>query len=207
MAPPNLFRMPLCHTPAVFARSGRRGIVGCMNLSFATGSLKYVIGWVVVFIIRLIPWRPPNFEPMLATVMPYSKRYGWWGSFAFGFFGIALFDAVTSGLGMWTWITAVSYGLLGLGAHWYFKNRAASIKNYLIYGVTGTIAYDAVTGLSIGPLFYGQSFMSALTGQIPFTLMHLLGTALFSIVLSPLMYRFVVTNERLELALGAARPA
>jgi uncharacterized membrane protein len=177
------------------------------NASLSTGSIKYVIGWVAVFLIRLIPYRPPNFEPMLAVAMPFSKRYGLVGSFAFGFLGIALFDAVTSGLGMWTWITAGAYGLLGVGAHYYFKHREANTLNFLVYGIIGTIAYDAVTGLSIGPLFFGQTFMSALTGQIPFTLMHLLGTVLFSVTVSPALYRWVITNDRLELTLPTRRPA
>ena len=175
------------------------------TLSFATGSLKYVIGWTAVFLIRLIPFRPPNFEPMLAVAMPFGKRYGLLGSFAFGFLGILLFDVVTSGIGMWTWITAAAYGALGVGAHFFFKNREASTVNFLTYGIVGTLAYDAVTGLSIGPLFYGQPFMLALTGQIPFTLMHLLGTVLFSVTVSPALYRWVVKNERLELSAFANR--
>jgi len=175
------------------------------TLSFTTGWLKYVIGWAAVFLIRLIPYRPPNFEPMLAVAMPFSKRYGLVGSFAFGFLGIALYDAVTSGLGMWTWITAAAYGLLGVGAHYYFKHRGATTLNFLIYGIIGTIAYDAVTGLSIGPLFFGQTFMSALTGQIPFTLMHLLGTILFSVTVSPVLYRWVIKNDTLEISALFAR--
>lgn len=175
------------------------------NTRIGTGSLKFVIGWLVVFLIRLIPFRPPNVEPMLATVMPFSKRYGVWGSMGFAFFGILLFDAVTSGIGMWTWITAVAYALLAAGAYWYFKNRAASIKNFVVFGIVGTILYDAVTGLSVGPLFFGQPFMEALVGQIPFTLMHLGGTVGFSIVLSPLLYRWVIKNEELELPALARR--
>lgn len=164
------------------------------------GWLKYGIGWAAVFLIRLIPFRPANFEPMLAAVMPFGKRYGFFGSFAFGFLGIALFDAVTTGIGLWTWITAIAYGLLGFGAHYYFKNREASVKNFLTYGILGTLVYDAVTGLSVGPLFYGQSFTSALVGQVPFTLMHLLGTVVFAVSVSPLLYRWVIQNERLELS-------
>lgn len=168
------------------------------TISFTTGWVKYVLGWAVVFLVRLLPFRPANFEPMLATVMPFSKRYGLVGSFLFGFLGIALFDAVTSGIGMWTVITALAYGLLGVGSHFYFKNRPANTFHFLAYGIMGTIAYDAVTGLSIGPLFYGQPFMEALVGQIPFTLSHLLGTIIFSVVISPALYRWVIKNDTLE---------
>jgi len=137
---------------------------------------------------------------MLATVMPFSKRYGILGSFLFGFLGIVLFDAVTSGWGSWTAVTAICYGLLGVAAHVFFKNRDASARNFLFFGIPATVAYDAVT-MMIGPIFSHQSFAVALSGQIPFTLMHLLGTVVFSVLLSPALYRWVVQNERFELAI------
>ncbi len=157
-------------------------------------SLKFLIGWTAVFLFRLIPFRPPNFEPMLATVMPFSKRYGVVGSFLFGFLGIVLYDAVTSGWGNWTWVTGLCYGLLGVGAHFFFKNRSASVRNFLVFGIPGTILYDAVTML-IGPVFHSQSLAVALVGQIPFTLMHVLGTVVFATLLSPALYHWVVQNE------------
>lgn len=171
-----------------------------MKISFPTGWLKFVIGWGTVFLFRLIPFRIPNVEPMLATVMPFSKRFGPLGSFLFGFLGIALYDAVTSGWGVWTLVTALAYGALGLGAHVFFKHRSASIKNFLTFGIVGTIVYDAITGLTIGPLLWHQSFMLALTGQIPFTLLHLAGTIVFSICLSPAIYRWVVQSEVFEIS-------
>ena len=169
-----------------------------MESSFTTGWLKFLIGWTAVFLFRLIPFRPPNFEPMLATVMPFSKRYGIVGSFLFGFLGIVAFDAITSGWGSWTWVTAFCYGALGIGAHLFFKNRKASIGNFLAFGISGTIFYDAVT-MFIGPVFNGQSLAVAVVGQIPFTLMHLLGTVVFATLLSPALYRWVVQNEVIEI--------
>ena len=169
--------------------------------AISRGWLKFALGWAAVFLFRLIPFRPPNFEPMLATIMPFSKRFGLVGSFLFGFLGIILFDAVTSGWGMWTAVTAVAYGLLGVGACLFFKNRDANVKNFLEFGIVGTILYDAATGLTIGPIFQSQSFAVALTGQIPFTLMHILGTVVFATLLSPALYRWVVQNEILEIPL------
>lgn len=169
-----------------------------MRFSISSGTLKFVIGWAAVFLFRLIPFRPPNFEPMLATVMPFSKRYGILGSFLFGFLGIVFYDAVTSGWGSWTAVTAVCYGLLGIAAHLFFKNRDASVKNFLLFGVPATVAYDAVT-MMIGPLFMQQPLIAALTGQVSFTLMHLTGTIVFSVLLSPVLYRWVIQNERFEL--------
>jgi len=168
-----------------------------MRVSIPTGTLKFLIGWTAVFLFRLIPFRPPNFEPMLATVMPFSKRYGVLGSFLFGFLGIVLYDAITSGWGSWTWVTAICYGSLGVGSYYFFKNREASAKNFLMFGIPATVAYDAIT-MMIGPVFNGQLLMVALIGQIPFTLMHVLGTSVFAVVLSPAIYYWVVKNESLE---------
>lgn len=169
------------------------------KFTLQTGSLKIIIAWVMVFLIRLVPFRPPNVEPMLATVMPFAKAYGVFTSFLFGFLGIGLFDFASGKVGQWTFITGAAYGLLGVGAHYFFRRRAASIKNFLWFGIIGTILYDAVTGLSVGPLFFGQPFMEAFTGQVSFTLLHLGGTIGFSLVLSPLLYRWVVMNRRFEM--------
>ncbi len=169
-----------------------------MQFGISSGSLKFVLGWAAVFLFRLIPFRPPNFEPMLATVMPFSKRFGIVGSFLFGFLGIVFYDAITSGWGSWTAVTALSYGTLGIAAHLFFKHRDASVKNFLFFGIPATIVYDAVT-MMIGPVFSGQSLALAVAGQISFTLMHLLGTVVFSVLLSPALYRWVVQNERFEL--------
>lgn len=168
-------------------------------------ALKYFLGFALVFAIRLLPFRPPNIEPVMATLMPFSKRYGAIGAFLFGSMAIILFDAVTSGLGMWTWITAAAYGLVGVGGALFFKNRASSANNFVMYAVIATIVYDAVTGLSVGPLFFGQPFMAAVIGQIPFTAMHLFGNVVLALVVSPLVDRFVVSNPRLQLRFGAAR--
>jgi uncharacterized membrane protein len=175
-----------------------------MKISIPAGTLKFLIGWAAVFLFRLIPFRPPNFEPMLATMMPFSKRFGPLGSFLFGFLGIVLYDAITSGWGSWTWATAVCYGLLGVGAYYFFRNREASVKNFLLFGVPATIAYDAVTML-IGPVFGHQSLVVAVVGQIPFTLMHILGTVVFATLLSPVLYRWVVRNEALEFSIAALK--
>jgi uncharacterized membrane protein len=172
-----------------------------MRMTIPTGWLKFMIGWTAVFLFRLIPFRPPNFEPMLSVVMPFSKRYGPAGSFLFGFLGIVLYDAVTSGWGSWTWVTALCYGLLGLAAYFFFKNRTANVRNFLLFGIPGTILYDAITML-IGPIFGEQPLSIAIAGQVPFTLMHLLGTITFSVLLSPAIYRFVVQNDALELSIN-----
>ncbi len=159
---------------------------------------KYIIGFVACILIRFIPFRPPNIEPILATQLPFAKAYGKLSGFFFGFFSIILYDILTSKIGIWTIITALSYGLLGLWATHYFKNRKSNSLNYAKFAILGTIAYDIVTGLSIGPLFFNQTLAQAFIGQVPFTILHLIGNVSFAFLLSPLIYKYVIENKKLE---------
>ena len=159
---------------------------------------KYIVGFIACLLIRLIPFRPPNIEPILATGMPFSKNYGALSGFSFAFFSMVLYDIITGKVGMWTFITAFAYGFLGIWAYFYFKNKNNSRWNYVKFAVMGTIAFDLVTGLSVGPLLFHQPFIVALMGQIPFTVLHLLGNVSFAIILSPLIYRYIIENKKLE---------
>jgi uncharacterized membrane protein len=160
--------------------------------------LKFIFGWVISFAFRLFPYRPPNFEPILAVQMPFTKKFGFIAGFIFAFFNIVLFDLVMNKVGLWTIITASAYGLLAIYSHWYFKKRKNKGYHYAIFAIYATLFYDAVTGLSIGPLFFGQSFQTALIGQIPFTIYHLLGNVSLGFIFSPAIYRFVVANSKIN---------
>jgi hypothetical protein len=119
--------------------------------------------------------------------MPLTKRFGAFETFAFAFSSIFIYDAITSGIGSWTWATASVYGLVGVAAAIFFQTRSFSRANFVAFGVCATLVYDILTGLTIGPLFFGQSFSIALAGQIPFTALHLAGTVLFSLTVSPIL--------------------
>lgn len=159
---------------------------------------KIFLGLVVCFLIRLIPFRAPNIEPILAAQMPFAKAYGKLVAFAFAFISMALYDVVSGQVGAWTLITALAYGFLGIWAAVFFKNRANNALNYAKFAVMGTLAFDIVTGLSIGPLFFNQPFVSAVTGQIPFTALHLIGNVSFAMLLSPPLYRFAIGKSKVE---------
>lgn len=136
----------------------------------------------------------------MSMQMPLAKMYGGLSAFVFGFMSIAVYDSFTAGLGVWTWISAVAYGLVGLGARTYLKNRSSNWKNYAIYAIIGTISFDALTGLTLGPIFFGQAFIMALLGQIPFTAIHLLGNVSFAIVLSPVIAKWIERSESVSVA-------
>ncbi len=158
--------------------------------------MKFIFGMVVCLFIRLIPFRAPNIEPLLATQMPFSRVYGAWAGFLFGVLSIIAYDLLTSTLGVWTLITASAYGALGIMAHFYFLKFKASALHYAGFAVLGTLFFDAVTGLTIGPLLFNQSFAGALSGQVPFTAMHLLGNVSFALLLSPAIYNYVIKSRR-----------
>ncbi|MFA7309906.1 MAG: hypothetical protein WC050_03310 [Candidatus Paceibacterota bacterium] len=151
---------------------------------------KYILAFSAVFLFRLLPFRAPNVEPILATVMPLSKRFGALSGIFFAVSSIVLYDAVTSGLGVWTLVTGFAYALVAALSYAYFKKRPATRRHFALFSVFAVLLYDALTGLSVGPLQYGQSLSSALAGQVPFTVLHLLGAVLFALVVSPALYRW-----------------
>ncbi len=156
--------------------------------------LKLISVFIASLLFRFLPFRPPNVELILASQMPIAKAYGGLAGFFFGAFSIFAFDLITGTLGPWSLITAPVYGLLGLGAAWYFKHR--SLKRHFVYfAIGGTLFYDALTGLTVGPLLFHQSFFAAVIGQIPFTFMHLLGNVSFSLMWSPFIEKWLTAED------------
>lgn len=177
--------------------SDARGRKWYMN-TYVKNWFKFILGFIVCLLIRFIPFRPPNIEPIMAAAMPFSRAYGKVAGFSFAFGSMVLFDLIVGKVGIWTFITSIVYGLVGLGAAYYFKNKKNTAWNYAKFAVISTIFFDAVTGFTIGPIFFGQPFLAAVLGQIPFTALHLLGNVSFALVLSPALYTFVIENKKLE---------
>ncbi len=171
----------------------------------AVAWFKYSVAFLAVLLFRLLPFRAPNVEPLLSAIMPLSKSYGALPGLAFAILSIVLYDALTAGIGVWTLVAAVAYGLVSVGAYYYFKNRAASRSNFITFSIVSVVLYDAATGLTTGPLMYGQSLSAAASGQIPFTMLHLLGAVLFAAVVSPALYRWLASSEVFAVAPVQAR--
>lgn len=157
---------------------------------------KFSLVLVLCLLARLIPVRVPNIEPILAATMPISRAYGAVLGFSFAVLSILLYDVFTGTLGVHTFFTVAAYGALGLWAVSYFKKHQASRWNYVRFAIIGTLFFDALTGLTVGPFFFQQSFLVALVGQIPFTALHLLGNITFAFLLSPAIYNFLITQEK-----------
>ena len=156
--------------------------------------IKYTIAFLLTLIIRLLPFRAPNVEPIMAIQMPFAKKYGALSAFLFGFLSIFIYDIFTSGIGVWTFVTSLAYGFVGIGARYFFKNKS-SRSRYVSFAIIATILYDALTGLTLGPLFFHQTFIGALVGQVPFTALHLIGNVSFAMILSPVIERWIMKSE------------
>src|SRR5680860_834081 len=112
--------------------------------------LKISVAFFVCVFVRLIPFRPPNIEPILATQMPFSKHYGPYIGFSFAFFSMIFFDLITQHLGIWSLITALAYGVLGFIAYAFFKKKKEPTRMvYVRFAIVGTLFFDIVTGLTI----------------------------------------------------------
>ena len=168
------------------------------NTSLKNGGLKMVLSWIVVFAVRLLPHRIPNVEGIMATVMPFSRRYGYFASFAYAALSIALFDLAVGKVGSWTVLTSMTYGVIAALSVRFFQNREGRRRDYVLFAVFGTIVYDVITGVLAGPLLFGQPIAQAFLGQIPFTLWHLAGNIVLSALLSPLLYSWLIKNPELE---------
>ena len=160
-------------------------------------TVKYLVGLFLVTAFRFIP-RPPNFQPLLATTMPFAKHSGISGGVLFALLAVLVFDFSTGLVGLWTLVTLSTYSLIALFAALYFKNRPSSVKHYLIFSVFATLFFDFVTGPLAGSLLFKQPFWVSFTGQIPFTIYHLVGNITLGCLLSPLVYRWVANNPELR---------
>ncbi|MEK7138276.1 MAG: ECF transporter S component [Patescibacteria group bacterium] len=163
------------------------------------GGLKYFTILIAGIALRFLPIKAPNIEPVMASTMPLAKKYGRTSGFIFAFLSMFLFDIIDGEVGAWTWVTAIVYGAIGIAASYYFKNRSNRPLNYLKFSIINTLAFDTLTGLTIGPIFYGQSFMIALVGQIPFTAIHLLGNGILAVALSPAIAYWLELKPRTTL--------
>ena len=165
------------------------------------GLPKYAAGFVGTLVFRLLSpflglW---NVSPLMATELAGSKAYGPWVGGLYGALSIALLDIIVGKTGLWTIITALTYGAVGVWGAFFFRSRAGTAWNFVLASVIGTLFFDLVTGVFMGPLLYGQPWVEAIVGQIPFTLRHLAGNMFFAGVLAPWFCRKIMENPKWEL--------
>jgi hypothetical protein len=157
---------------------------------------RFSLALILCLLVRLIPFRAPNIEPILATMMPMSRAYGALLGFSFAVASILLYDVLTGTLGIQTLFTAGAYGVLGLWAARYFKKNKTSRWGFVRFAIIGTLFFDILTGLTVGPLIFHQPFISAAIGQLPFTALHLIGNVSFAFFLSPIIYNYLIRKKQ-----------
>ena len=170
--------------------------------SGANKAYKFFLLLVSCLLFRLLPFRAPNIEPITASLMPISGALGALAGFSFAVLGVFMYDLITGTLGVHTFFVAGAFAVLGIWGGRYFKEHKADTVSYIRFAVWGTLFFDAVTGLILGPVFYGQPFAVALAGQIPFTMLHLLGNVVFAATLSPLIYRLLIKKRKPDVKLS-----
>jgi uncharacterized membrane protein len=159
---------------------------------------KLALGVVIANGIRLLKIIPNN-DPIMSMALPFSRRGSALASFAFPFITMASFDAVTGYVGVFTLVTSITYGLLGLFFHYFLKGRdKIGLNTYLNCGIYGVLAFDILTGVIAMPLLFGMTFEKALIGQIPFTALHLITTTAFILVVTPLLDKQILLNKKLD---------
>lgn len=130
----------------------------------------------------------------MASVMPLSRKYGALVGFLFASVSMVLYDILTGYVGLWTWTTALAYGIIGLFSELYFKKFKASPINFATFAFIGTIFFDVVTGILFAPAF-GQSIWNATILQIPFTAIHLAGNVGFALTISPMLDKWFASEK------------
>ena len=101
--------------------------------------LKYAIAFFIALGIRMIPFRPANVEPLLGTMMPFSKRVSPLAGGAFALASFVIYDYFTAGIGTYTWETGLVYTLIGIAAGYYFQYFKQSRASYAAYAVIATL--------------------------------------------------------------------
>ena len=157
--------------------------------------IKPILVFIVILIARLIPVRPPNVEHILASVLPLGKKFGVLTASVFAFLSIVVYDALTAGIGSYTWLTAFTYALIAFLGTLFMKNSPFKRGNYVTASIVGVLLYDAITGVFAGPILFGQNLSIAFFGQIPFTALHLMGAIIFALVLSSILEKYFKTEE------------
>lgn len=159
--------------------------------------------FVGCLLFRLLPLRAPNVEPIMASVMPLGRKFGALTGFLFSFLSIIIYDLLTH-FGTWTWTVSITYGLIGMVSFFYFKKFKSSAFNFAVFAFFATIVFDLITGVLFAPMF-GQNMLNALMMQIPFTALHLAGNIGFALTLSPLLNKWLASEQFFALNKISAR--
>jgi len=184
------------------------GITRRVGVASSMGLLIFGVGLAACSLLRLAHLFPNN-DPLMAVALPYAKRRSRWMAIAFPPLAMLLFDLFSAKLGIWTAVTAGTYGLLGWAFSALYPRLAArgcriGPLTYLLSGVAGVFVFDFVTGPVMSSILFGLTFRQAALGQVPFTLWHLASVSAYAIVVAPVVERMLSWVGRSEPHLARA---
>jgi hypothetical protein len=176
-------------------RIGLASVTRLVILGVSLG-VSTALRWVRLF---------PNNDPIMAVMLPCAKR-GRAAAFAFPMVAMVLFDILSRKVGIWTAVTAGTYGLLGLGFSFVYsalgkRGRRIGPATFVVSGVVGVLVFDFITGPILSSAMFRMSFAQAFVGQIPFTLKHLASVSAYTLVVSPSLDWVLRQVERAEAAI------
>ncbi|MCR4369409.1 MAG: hypothetical protein NUV67_05895 [archaeon] len=154
---------------------------------------KYLVGACFASAYRLLRVFP-NSDPLMGFIAPAAKNEPMWKAPLFAFATMFIFDFFTSGIGVWTWVTATTYALVALWLTHSLKGKKSSLSTYASHGAIGIIAFDIITGPFMSTFFFGTPFMLTTIAQVPFTIMHVI-SATFGIAIITPFYDSAVAKE------------
>ncbi len=147
-------------------------------------SLKeFLFGFVFSFIVRFLRVFPNN-DPIMGCMLPQARKNAFQAA-AFAFLAMLVFDFFTSGIGIWTYVTATTYALLALFFSFYFSKKKVHYSTYASASIVGVLIFDIITGPLMSSFLFNQSFLFTTLAQIPFTLSHLVSGVSYTLVLAP----------------------
>ncbi|AJF61650.1 TPA: hypothetical protein HA239_03835 [Candidatus Woesearchaeota archaeon] len=132
----------------------------------------------------------PNNDPILGVMLPTARVESIWKSILFVFVTMASFDLITGSVGIWTIVTSLVYSFVALLAGLLIRKiKDINLLHYFGFTLLSVLVFDFITGPVMSSMLFNMPFMASLSGQIPFTLLHLMSglvyTALFCPVLDP----------------------
>jgi hypothetical protein len=149
--------------------------------------LKYVFSLAACNVYRFLKIFPNN-DPIMGVMLPFARHDKAWRVGLFAFSTMFVFDLITLRYGIWTWGTAIVYGLLAIAFATYFKRmKKVGLKTYTLAAIVGVLIFDIITGPIMTSVFFNMPFAVAAIGQIPFTLMHLGSAVAYTWALAPIL--------------------
>jgi hypothetical protein len=146
---------------------------------------EFVFGFIFTFVARIVRLFPNN-DPIMGVMLPSARKNGLHAA-VFAFTTMFVFDYFTSGIGVWTYVTASTYALLALSFSFYFSKRKVHYSTYASSAIVGVIIFDIITGPGLSTFIFHQSLWFTTLAQIPFTISHLFSGLAYTLLLAPVL--------------------